>query len=145
MDGFPLSANLEDLEQHNEEHIQREAFTYTVLSPDGERCEGCVYINPWEHAVAHRHIDATVADIDAGEHEAVVTFWIRSDRLELDYERQLIGGLLEWFKRDWQFGRITFMTNDQLPGQVSVLQEVGLKQTYAFGSPSGTTRWLFFA
>jgi hypothetical protein len=145
VDGFTLAENLEDLERHAREHRAREAFTYTVMNPDATRCEGCVYINPWEQAVSHRQIDASMDAVETGEHEAVVTFWIRSGSLERDLDRQLVSGLLEWFERDWPFRRIVFMTNDNLPHQVTLLREAGLQQIYSFGSVTGDTSWLFFA
>lgn len=144
VDGFPLSANLEDLEGHDQEHVRREAFTYTVMNPDATRCEGCVYINPWEHAIGMRHVDATLDDIAAGDDEAVVTFWIRSGSLSRGLDTQLLTGLLDWFARDWPFARIIFMTNDQLPRQMEVFEAAGLNEIYRFGSPAGDTNWLFY-
>ena len=144
VDGFPLEENLEDLTRHDEEHRDREAFTYTVLNPDGTVCEGCVYISPWEHVVGHPQIDATLDDIGAGDFEAVVTFWIRSGSVERGLERQLVAGLLDWFEQDWSFQRILFMTNNKLPSQVQVLEELGLSPAYRFGSPTPGVTWLFY-
>jgi hypothetical protein len=144
VDGFPLSANLSDLQGHEREHSLREAFTYTVLNPDATRCEGCVYINPWSQAIGMRHVDATLDDISAGDDEAVVTFWIRSGSLDRDLDSQLVAGLLDWFALDWGFKRIIFMTNDQLPRQMQILEDAGLEQIYRFGSPEGVTTWLFY-
>lgn len=45
-DDFTLDGNRGDLEEHEREFHAREAFAYTVLSPDEARCEGCIYINP---------------------------------------------------------------------------------------------------
>ena len=143
-EGFTLDENLEDLEAHEREHHKRVAFTYTVMNPDATHCEGCVYINPWAHALAHRHVDATLDDIDAGDHEAVVTFWIRSGSIEHDLDRQLVGGLLDWFEREWTFSRVVFMTNTHLPRQVTLLEEAGLQQVYDFGSPTAGLTWLFY-
>jgi hypothetical protein len=144
VDGFPLSANLSDLQGHEREHLLREAFTYTVMNPDSTRCEGCVYINPWSQAIGMRHVDATLDDISAGDDEAVVTFWIRSGSLDRDLDSQLVAGLLDWFALDWGFKRIIFMTNDQLPRQMQILEDAGLEQIYRFGSPEGVTTWLFY-
>lgn len=145
VDGFPLSANLSDLQRHEREHLQREAFTYTVMNPDATRCEGCVYINPWSQAIGMRHVGATLDDISAGDDEAVVTFWIRSGSLDRDLDSQLVAGLLDWFALDWGFKRIIFMTNDQLGRQMEVLEDAGLELIYQFGSPAGDTTWLFYA
>jgi hypothetical protein len=143
-EGFTLAENLEDLQGHEQEHLDREAFTYTVMSPDATLCEGCVYINPWEHALEHEYIDATLDDIDAGSNEAVVTFWIRSGSIERDLDRQLVRGLLDWFEREWAFSRVVFMTNSNLPRQVTVLEDAGLQPVYTFGSPTAGLTWLFY-
>ena len=45
-DGFTLADNLEDLEMHYREHVERAACTYTVLTPDGAECLGAVYVKP---------------------------------------------------------------------------------------------------
>lgn len=145
VDGFPLSSNLADLQRHEEEHLKREAFTYTVMNPDSTRCEGCVYINPWKQEIGTRHVDATMDDVDIGDDEAVVTFWIRSGSLNRGLDSQLVAGLLDWFSREWAFSRIVFMTNDQLPRQMEILEVAGLKEIYRFGSPEGITTWLFYA
>jgi len=144
-EGFTLEENLEDLEEHDREHRQRIAFTYTVMNPDATRCEGCVYINPWAHALAHRHIAATLDDIDAGDFEAVVTFWVRSSSIERDLDRELVSGLMDWFEREWEFSRVVFMTNSHLPRQVTILEEAGPQPVYTLGSPDGNVNWLFYS
>ena len=42
-DDFPLAENQADLKRHEQEHLDRVAFTFTVLDPDEIRCLGCVY------------------------------------------------------------------------------------------------------
>jgi hypothetical protein len=41
-EGFTLEKNLADLEEHQQEFLDREAFTYTVVSLDESRVLGCV-------------------------------------------------------------------------------------------------------
>lgn len=142
---FTLAQNLDDLEEHEREHHERAAFTYTVMNPDGTRCEGCVYINPWQDALAHRHIDATMDDVTIGEHEAVVTFWARTSGFERDLDRQLFNGLVSWFDAGWAFLRITFMTNDGLERQVKLMEEAGFERRYSFGSETSDLTWLFYS
>jgi hypothetical protein len=45
-EGFTLTENLTDLEQHQQEFLNREAFAYTIVSLDESRVLGCIYINP---------------------------------------------------------------------------------------------------
>ena len=42
---FTLQANTQDLADHLGEFERNEAYAYSVLS--GERCVGCVYVEPW--------------------------------------------------------------------------------------------------
>ena len=42
-DGFTLEMNRKDLQEHEQEHDEGIAFTYTVLSPTERTCLGCVY------------------------------------------------------------------------------------------------------
>ncbi|CAN5691702.1 hypothetical protein BH24CHL1_BH24CHL1_00900 [soil metagenome] len=142
---FTLEQNIEDLEEHEREHHERIAFTYTVMSPDATRCEGCVYINSWQQALAHRVIDATMDDVAIVEHEAVVTFWIRESSLERELDRQLVHGLLDWFDAEWSFSRITFMTNDRLERQMELLEDTALERRYSFGSETGDLTWTFYS
>lgn len=142
---FTLEQNIGDLEEHEREHHERVAFTYTVMNPKGTRCEGCVYINPWTDALSHRHINATVDDVTFGEHEAVVTFWVRTSGFERGLDRQLLDGLLGWFDAEWSFSKITCMTNDGLERQMELMEEAGLERRYSFGNSTVQTTWHFYS
>src|SRR5437868_13449286 len=45
-DDFTLIQNLVGLQEHEREHQEREAFTFTVLNLEETHCLGCVYIMP---------------------------------------------------------------------------------------------------
>jgi hypothetical protein len=47
-DTFTLEMNRKDLEEHEREHEERMAFTYTVLDPTESTCLGCVYVEQLE-------------------------------------------------------------------------------------------------
>jgi hypothetical protein len=86
-DGMPLAANLDDLERHARDFIERSGFTYTVLAPGTEEVIGCVYIYP--------------AGDD--EHDAHVRSWVRADRAELD--PVLHAAVSRWLVERWPFER----------------------------------------
>ena len=46
IDGFTLEENLKDLQRHEREHLEKKAFTYTILNPEETFCIGCIYIEP---------------------------------------------------------------------------------------------------
>ena len=45
-EGFTLEENLQDLQRHQQDFLERKSFTYTVVTLDESRVLGCVYINP---------------------------------------------------------------------------------------------------
>ncbi len=117
-DGFTLAENLADLERHEREHIERKAFTYTVLSPDGARCLGCLYITPVWSEAALLCGGATRA--------AAVGFWVRTSEIEHDLDRHLLAVLLEWLRLDWPFDCVLFTNVAGETRQAVLLGEVGL-------------------
>jgi RimJ/RimL family protein N-acetyltransferase len=117
-DGFTLAENLADLERHEREHVEREAFTYTVQSPDAARCLGCVYIKPVWSEAAPLCGEAARA--------ATVGFWVRTSEIEHDLDRHLLAVLLEWLRVDWPFDCILFTNMAGETRQAVLLGQVGL-------------------
>jgi hypothetical protein len=89
-DDMTLEFNIGDLERHEAEFRAREAFAYTVLSPDGESCMGCVYLYP-----------SSVADYDCE-----VYLWVRESEVDLD--GHLYAAVRSWLKTDWPFENPAF-------------------------------------
>ena len=144
-EGFSLADNLADLEEHEREHEERVAFTYTVLTPDGARCLGCVYVNPLrptlrrlagrgDYAAVPGAEDAADDDPawgDARDDEAVVRFWVRPECVAADLDRRLLAALLAWFQREWAFSRVAFLANRNQGRQLQLFAEAGLRERYA--------------
>ena len=86
-EGFTLDENIADLERHDREFGNREAFAYTVVTLDESRVLGCVYINP--------------CDV---EHGALVRLWVR------DSEQRLLAFLTTtvraWLADVWPFADV---------------------------------------
>lgn len=93
-DGMTLDENLQDLITHEKEFLAREAFAFTVLSPDNSICIGCLYIEPCNR-------DNTDAEI---------YFWIRDDKraLEPEFERTI----KKWLNDDWPFDHVAYPGRD---------------------------------
>ena len=92
-EGFTLEENLADLVRHEQEFHDREAFAYTMVSPDESEVLGCVYINP----------------TDAGDKDdAQAYMWVRDEHHE-----RLTGTLFRevdaWLKRDWPFTSVRYI------------------------------------
>ncbi len=115
-DSFTLAENAADLAWHAEEHEQRVAFTYTVLTPDRHRCLGCVYIKPlsdvWQ--------DAPSAEIPA----SITRFWVTEPMLPTGLEADLLHALIDWLTSDaWEFKRVCFHTRSANTRQVALFEE----------------------
>ena len=94
--GFTLAENREDLVRHEQEFLDRVAFAYTVLAPDGGRVLGCVYINP----------PATPSE--DGTPTADVHLWVRDE-----HHPELTGTLFEavdgWLASSWPFAQVRYV------------------------------------
>jgi len=91
-EGFTLQENLEDLERHQKEFLNREAFAYTVVSLDESRVLGCVYINP-----AH--------NMDA---DAVVVMWVRQSEYDQGLDTVLFQAVKKWIDSVWTFAKVFY-------------------------------------
>lgn len=122
-DDFTLAMNMDDMHHHRGEHVRREAFTYTVMSPDASVCQGCIYINGWEKFA--RQIQAQVPDF-AEEYDGITSYWVRDSALAADLDKELLSGLIAWFAASWQFNRAVFVANIQQERDIACLTEAGL-------------------
>jgi hypothetical protein len=89
-DEMTLADNINDLKRHEEEFQRREAFAYTVLNHNRDRCIGCVYIDP-----------PTVELYDCE-----IYLWVRDSDLRLDID--LYENVLMWIDKDWPFKNAAF-------------------------------------
>jgi len=120
---------LDDLQRHGREHIERKAFTYTILNPQATKCLGCVYIEALWPEAARLCAEADFA--------AVVSFCVHASELPNDLDRHLLESLREWFKNDWAFDCVLFGTSPQDTRQPALFAESGLEQCLAFPLPNG--------
>ncbi len=77
-----LEQDLIDLGWHQKEFQRRTSFAYTVMSPDEQRCLGCVYFYPTDN-----------------DYDAQAIAWVRQSDLHLD--AQLITALKQWLMEAW--------------------------------------------
>jgi hypothetical protein len=142
-DDFTLEDNLGDLELHEREHLDREAFTYTVVDPTGTECLGCVYITPLEPLL--RAGNASEAELSkVGEYEGVARFWVRETRLTDNLDQRLLDTLEAWFSQEWAFSRVVYRTNENDPRQPQLLVGKGYDLLYTLDIPGRTGRYLIY-
>jgi hypothetical protein len=91
-----LEYNLIDLGWHQKEGQLRRSFAYTVLSPDGSRVLGCVYVDPPEKQGA----------------DAEICLWVRTDEEDGDLEQVLEAAVREWLTAEWPFEAIRWPGRD---------------------------------
>ncbi|MDG2219887.1 MAG: hypothetical protein P8L85_00805 [Rubripirellula sp.] len=84
---FTLELNRADLGEHYEEFVRREAFAYTVLSVDRERCLGCVYLE--------RCVEIGGCQL---------AYWVIDDAI--NREAELVDQMLRWVHQQWAIERL---------------------------------------
>jgi hypothetical protein len=95
-DQMTLEEDRRDLIWHEDEFERRSSFAYTVLSPSGSRCLGCVYF-----------FSTQVADYDAE-----VYFWVRDDEFLNGLDSILYKAVNKWLKTSWPFRNPAFPGRD---------------------------------
>jgi hypothetical protein len=95
-EGFTLQETLADLERHQREFEQREAFAYMVVSLEESWVLGCVYINPSE-------------DEDT---DAEVYMWVRQSEFDKGLDPILFETVRKWLEETWPFERVKYPGRD---------------------------------
>ena len=82
------------LDMQNEERrfLTRESFAYAVLTPDGLRERGCVYVRPSDRA----------------EYDAVVRLWVTKAEYDAGFDEDLYAWTQQWVGAEWPFKRIAY-------------------------------------
>lgn len=131
-DDFTLTENLDDLERHEHEHNQREAFTFTVLNLEGTRCLGCVYLTPLLPSELPLCQGAALA--------TNIRFWVRASEVLNDLDRHLLASLREWLQTEWAFDCIVFIVSPEESRQAALFVDAGLEPRVTFRLPDGRER-----
>ncbi|MDJ0756043.1 MAG: hypothetical protein QNJ45_21120 [Ardenticatenaceae bacterium] len=96
-EGFTIEENLADLERHQQEFLDRQAFAYTVVALDESRVLGCVYINP----------------ADGDEVDAAVVMWVRQSEFERGLDPILFDAVKQWLDASWPFANVSYPGRDE--------------------------------
>jgi RimJ/RimL family protein N-acetyltransferase len=106
---FTWEGNRESLVHHEQEHQQREAFTFTVMDAADSLCLGCVYIEPLERLVPDE-LQPALAVSGVPLDSAGVRFWVRDAYLESEVSSDLLQALRSWFATAWRLPPCIFHT-----------------------------------
>jgi hypothetical protein len=81
-----------DMKTEEARFRNRESFAYAVLTPDGRRERGSVYVKP-----------STVDGYDA-----VVTMWVTKAEHDAGFDKELYAWVVDWMRRDWPFAKVAY-------------------------------------
>jgi hypothetical protein len=143
-DDFTVEANRADLVDLEERHAAHRAFTYTVLSPDGTTCLGCVYVFP---TTATFLASSTVTSVDEdswADVDAVVFFWVRLPQMATGMDERLLSALRAWFREEWKLEKTVYVTSEQFTQQVDLMNRTDLDLKFELLEPGKPGRRLVF-
>lgn len=83
---------LRDMETEQARFKERKSFAYAVLTPDGKRERGCVYVYP-----------STVEGYDA-----VVRLWVTKAEHDAGFDEELYAWVMRWVRADWPFEKVAY-------------------------------------
>ena len=81
-----------DMETEQARFENRESFAYAVLTPDGTRERGCVYVYP-----------SNIEGFDA-----VVRMWVTKDEFDAGFDEELYSWAQSWVQSDWPFETVAY-------------------------------------
>lgn len=90
--GITAAEAMVDMETEQARFAQRQSFAYAVLTPDGMRERGCVYVQP-----------SPVASYDA-----VVRMWVTKAEHDAGFESELYAWVVQWLAKDWPFAKVAY-------------------------------------
>ena len=91
-EGLTLKDAVADMETEAGRFERRESFAYAVLTPDGTRERGCVYVYPSKIA----------------GHDAQVQLWVTAAEYEAGFDAELYTWTQGWLARDWPFRNVAY-------------------------------------
>lgn len=81
-----------DMQTEAGRFARRESFAYAVLTPDGLRERGCVYVYP-----------STVAG-----HDAVVRLWVTKAEYDAGFDKEFYNWTQQWIAQSWPFKAVAY-------------------------------------
>lgn len=91
-EGITDAEAMRDMETEQARFQARSSFAYAVLTPDGTRERGCVYVYP--------------GSVDG--YDAEVTLWVTKAEYDAGFDAELYAWVTEWMKRDWPFAKVAY-------------------------------------
>jgi len=92
----------EDMDNEKRRFDSRESFAYAVLTPDGTRERGCVYVRPSSKQ----------------GYDAAVRLWVTQQEFDAGFDEELDAAVKEWIPEAWPF-----LENVAYPGREISMEE----------------------
>lgn len=83
---------MKDMETEQGRFQRRESFAYGVLTPDGRRERGSVYVSP----------------SPVPGHDAVVRLWVTKADYDAGFDAELYAWVTDWVRAKWPFARVAY-------------------------------------
>jgi hypothetical protein len=90
--GITDAEAMADMQAEQARFAQRKSFAYAVLTPDGKRERGCVYVQP-----------SPVAGYDA-----VVLMWVTKAEHDAGFDKELQAWVKKWIASEWPFKNVAY-------------------------------------
>ncbi|MFN3818132.1 twin-arginine translocation pathway signal protein [Blastomonas sp.] len=83
---------MKDMQTEQARFERRTSFAYAVLTPDGKRERGCVYVYPSE----------------VPGYDAVVTMWVTKAEHDAGFDAELYAWAKDWVAKEWPFAKVAY-------------------------------------
>lgn len=81
-----------DMEYEEARFRERRSFAYAVLTPDGSRARGSVYVRP--------------SPVDG--YDAMVRTWVTKAEYDAGFDAELYDWVTDWIDSEWPFDRVAY-------------------------------------
>jgi hypothetical protein len=90
--GISNADAMQDMEGEQARFKARKSFAFSVLTPDGRRERGSVYVSP--------------SPVDG--YDAVVKLWVTKAEYDAGFDAELYKWVAGWVRKDWPFRKVAY-------------------------------------
>ena len=91
-EGLTSEDAVKDMETEQGRFAARTSFAYAVLTPDGKRERGCIYVNP--------------SPVEG--HDAMVRLWVTKAEFDAGFDAELYAWTQDWIAKEWPFDTVAY-------------------------------------
>ena len=140
---FTLAEEQHQLAQHAERHRARQDFAFILLTPDQTTGLGCVYMLPLLPFLSRVGASAALL-AHTTDASAMITFWLRQDRLHTPLAQQVITAVYAWLMSDWPFADHLFRVNQEEHESLAALDQCGFTRRFELTLAKPPYHYYFF-